>query len=128
MIPTDQGGENGPAPGNLVSASWLAGLAVVDTEGRPVGEFVHVMLDVASGSIAFGVLTCESLLGSNDRLVAVPWNRLAFDARGRFFVLHLERERLRHAPQRDRGTWPLLADANFAAEMHAYYRMASERE
>lgn len=122
MRTEDKGGANATAvPGDLVSASWLAGVPVIDAQGEPVGEMAHVMLDLASGIIAFGVLACAPLLGTTDRLIAVPWDRLAFDAAGRFFVIHVDRERLRQAPQRDRSAWPLLTDAQFTAEMRAYY-------
>ena len=123
--PDDSNVDNATSRTNFVSASWLAGVPVIDAQGEPVGELAHVMLDVPRGTIAFAALSCPQLIGSSDRLLAVPWTALAFDAAGQFFVLHLEPQRLRGAPQRDKSHW-LLTDPQLAAEMHAYYGTAPE--
>src|ERR1700760_2165371 len=95
------------APGRreLSSADWLAGLPVIDRLGHPVGELVHVMLDVPRGSIAFAALSGETIPGASGQLVAVPWPLLTFDADRRMFTLACEVSRLQQAPRWPRDEW-----------------------
>jgi hypothetical protein len=105
----------------LLCADWMAGSRVVDPHGADVGELVHVMVDVARGLIAYAVLCSAPLLGSDQRLAAVPWRMLTFDADAQRFVTDLDADDLRAAPQRQRGEWPLRTDAPFVAQLYNHY-------
>jgi sporulation protein YlmC with PRC-barrel domain len=71
----------------IVSSARLAGDAVVDPRDEDVGQLERIMIDVASGRIAYAVLACGGVLGIGVRHYAVPWHELTLDARRRCFVL-----------------------------------------
>jgi sporulation protein YlmC with PRC-barrel domain len=112
-------------PGALVMSSrGLAGDRIVDRRGEELGLLEHIMIDVASGCVAYGVLARGGVFGLGATLFAIPWEALTLDAARQCFVLGVERERLDRARGFDRDRWPAMADPAWAAEVHAHYGRA----
>ena len=105
---------HGPAP-TVVEATTLEGSRVVNTLGEELGEIEAVVLDIASGSIAYAVLLFDDMLGFGGKFFAIPWPALKHDAAGECFVLDATRERLEAAPGFDKDNWPETADETFAS-------------
>jgi hypothetical protein len=103
--------------------SWatLAGDAVIDARGEDLGKLDHVMIDVPSGRIAYGVLARGGVFGIGERLFAIPWDALTLDAARKCFVLDVDRDRLERAPGFDRDHWPAMADGEWAERVHRHY-------
>jgi sporulation protein YlmC with PRC-barrel domain len=110
-----------PGPQHIMAADKLTGEKVVNEAGAPLGEITHIMLDITRGTIAYAVLSFGGFLGLGDKLFAVPWSSLVIDVENKWFVLNIDKERLRHAPGFDKHHWPSMADPKFASEVHAYY-------
>lgn len=110
----------GPGP-YIMAADTLSGEKVVNQAGDSLGEITHIMLDVTQGTIAYAVLSFGGVFGLGDRLFAVPWHSLALDVDNKWFVLNVEKERLRDAPGFDKKHWPAMADPAWAREVNAYY-------
>jgi sporulation protein YlmC with PRC-barrel domain len=106
---------------SLIAADKLTGEKVVNEAGEHIGEIVHLMLNIAEGTIAYAVLSFGGLLGIGDKLFAVPWHSLAIDVDNKWFVLNVERDRLKAAPGFDKNNWPSMADPAWANEVHSYY-------
>jgi len=115
-----QAGE-GPGP-FVMSCGTLSGDAVIDARGDDIGRLEHVMLDVPSGRIAYGVLGRGGVFGIGEKLFAIPWDAFTLDAARRCFVLDVDRERLEKAPGFDRDHWPAMGDAAWATQVHTYYQ------
>ena len=113
----------GPGP-FVMAAETLAGDSVVNTDGDDLGKLEHIMIDVASGTIAYGVLACGGVFGAHEKLFAIPWSALTLDARRKCFVLAISKERLESAPGFDRDHWPAMADARWARDVHEYFGAA----
>ena len=113
-------GTAGPGP-HIMSADSLTNEKVVNEAGEALGEIKHIMLDMTHGTIAYAVLSFGGFLGMGDKLFAVPWSSLVLDVENKWFVLNIDRERLRHAPGFDKHHWPSMADPKFASEVRAYY-------
>jgi hypothetical protein len=114
-----------PGPGALVmSSTGLAGDRILDRRGEELGLLEHIMIDVASGRVAYGVLARGGVFGLGAKLFAIPWQALTLDAARQCFVLDVERERLDRARGFDRDRWPAMADLAWAAEVHAHYGRA----
>ena len=112
-------------PGPLVAAcSAIAGDPIRNAQGDELGTLEHVMLDVASGCIAYGVLARGGVLGLGAKLFAVPWHALRRDPAHDCFVLDVALERLRQAPRFDREHWPQMADPAFTRSVEEFYRGA----
>jgi hypothetical protein len=106
-----------------MSCGTLAGDAVVNPRGDDLGRLGHVMIDVRSGCVAYGVLARGGVFGIGEKLFAVPWDAFTLDATRQCFVLDVWRERLDAAPGFDRDHWPEMADPAWARQVRAYYAM-----
>jgi len=106
---------------HVLAADSLVGHKVMTQTGEPLGEITHIMLDVRQGRVTYAVLSFGGFLGLGDKLFAVPWQALAYDVEDEWFVMNVDKERLRDAPGFDKDHWPSMADAKWAQEVHAYY-------
>jgi sporulation protein YlmC with PRC-barrel domain len=113
----------GPGP-DVMDAATLHGDNVVNAAGDDLGKIEAIMLDVASGRIAYAVLSFGGFLGFGDKLFAVPWSAFTMDAREKRFVLDVSKDRLESAPGFDKDHWPSMADRAWATEVHSYYNVA----
>ncbi len=114
--------QDNPGPGpNIMSADTLRGDKVVNPDGEDLGEIETIMLDVPNGRIAYAVLSFGGILGMGEKLFALPWESLTLDADQKRFVLDIDKERLKDAPGFDKDHWPAMGDAQWAAQVHAYY-------
>jgi sporulation protein YlmC with PRC-barrel domain len=116
----DSVSSDGPGP-HIMAADSLTGEKVVNQAGDHLGNITHIMLDVSQGTIAYAVLSFGGILVVHDKLFAVPWHALALDIANKWFVLNVDKDRLRNAPGFDRNHWPAMADAAWAKEVTAYY-------
>ena len=110
----------GPGP-QLMGADTLIGNDVYNLDEEDIGDIKEIMLDVATGNIAYAVLSFGSFLGMGEKLFAVPWSALKLDADNKRFILNIEKTRLQNAPGFDKSNWPNLADRTWANDIHSYY-------
>ncbi|HEV8713957.1 MAG TPA: PRC-barrel domain-containing protein [Candidatus Binatia bacterium] len=63
-----------PAQGpTLVSTSGIVGTAVKNAQGENLGEIGELMIDHQSGRIAYALVTCSGVFGTNQKTLAIPW-------------------------------------------------------
>ncbi len=110
----------GPGP-QLMGANTLNGNDVYNLQGDDLGDIKEIMLDVASGRVAYAVLAFGGFMGMGDKLFAVPWSALKLDTENKRFVLDVEKSRLEGAPGFDKDDWPDMADSTWMDTVHAYY-------
>ena len=72
------GSSSGPGPA-LMGAHTLLGNDVSNKDGKGLGDIKEFMIDMASGRVAYAVLSFGGLLGMGDKLFAVPWAALSLD-------------------------------------------------
>jgi len=82
----------------IVSASRLPGNAVLDRRGEELGRLDRIMVDVATGRIAYVVLAYGGVFGIGERQCALAWDDLRLDAGRRCFVLERAREEIEERP------------------------------
>jgi hypothetical protein len=111
----------------LVSADALAG-DVRNQAGELLGKVDAIMIDVASGRVAYAVIASGGVLGVGEKLYPIPWQALRFDADERCLRIDLARERLRGAPGFERERWPALDDAQWTREVRAYYDAGAQAD
>ncbi len=111
---------NGPGPFVMACSSLEADI-VVNDRGDELGRLEHIMIDVASGRVAYAVLAHGGVFGIGERLFAIPWRALTLDAQHRCFVLPVARDRFDRAPGFDRQHWPAMGDPAWAARIHDFY-------
>lgn len=111
----------GPGP-EVMGADTLIGNDVYNHAEENLGEVREIMLDVATGRIAYAVLSSGGLFGLGDKLFAVPWNAMKLDTDNKRFVLDIDKEMLKSAPGFDKDAWPRFADSRWATDLHNFYR------
>ena len=119
------------APETAVSAEVMScdafvGDPVVNRAGEELGTLAHVMLDLASGRVAYAVLAHGGVMGLGAKLFAVPWSALRRDAKRGCFILDVAREALRASPGFDPERWPSKADPRWASPEADRRRQASQ--
>lgn len=110
----------GPGP-RLMGADTLIGNDVYNRTEEDLGDIKEIMLDMASGKIAYAVLSFGSFLGFGEKLFAVPWGALKLDTINKRFILDIDKNRLENAPGFDKDDWPDMADETWAKQVHNYY-------
>ena len=110
----------GPGPA-LMGADTLLGNDVYNDAGENLGTIKEFMIDMASGRIAYAVLSFGGFLGMGDRLFAVPWQALKLDTANKRFTLNVVKEKLKNAPGFDKDHWPSMADPSWATSVHTFY-------
>jgi len=112
--------DSGPGP-ELMGADTLMGNDVYNDDGEDLGDIKEFMIDMASGRIAYAVLSFGGLLGMGDKLFAVPWAALTLDTMNKRFTLKVPKSRLADAPGFDKDSWPVMGDQAWAAGVHTFY-------
>lgn len=116
----NRGDGSGPGP-RLMGADTLIGNDVYNRADEDLGDIKEIMLDMASGKVAYAVLSFGSFLGLGEKLFAVPWKALTLDTVNKRFVLDIDKSRLENAPGFDKDDWPDMADETWAKNVHSYY-------
>ena len=111
---------DGPGP-SLMGANTLLGNDVYNKDDEDLGDIKEFMIDMASGKIAYAVLSFGGVLGMGEKLFAVPWSALTLDTQNKRFTLDVEKDRLESAPGFDQDSWPNMADPSWEKSIHDYY-------
>lgn len=111
---------DGPGP-SLMGADTLLGNDVYNNDGEDLGDIKEFMIDMASGKVAYAVLSYGGLMGMGDKLFAVPWAALALDTENKRFTLNTRKDALKDAPGFDKDDWPLMSDQTWANGVHKFY-------
>ena len=81
----------------VLAADTLTGNKVVNPQKEDLGKIEHLMIDLASGRIAYAVLSFGGFLGMGDKLFAIPWSALTVDTVEKQFILNVDKELLKLA-------------------------------
>ena len=111
---------DGPGPA-LMGANTLLGNDVYNKDGEDLGDIKEFMVDMASGKVAYAVLSFGGLLGMGDKLFAVPWSALSLDTANKRFTLDVLKTALKDAPGFDKDHWPSMSDKTWASGIHQFY-------
>lgn len=112
--------DNGPGPA-LMGANTLLGNDVYNKDGEDLGDIKEFMLDMATGKVAYAVLSFGGLLGLGDKLFVVPWSALTLDTQNKRFTLNVPKASLKDAPGFNKDHWPSMSDKNWASGVHKFY-------
>ncbi|AGX87526.1 PRC-barrel domain-containing protein [Candidatus Symbiobacter mobilis] len=113
-------GTEGPGP-SLMGANTLLGNDVSNQNGESLGDIKEFMLDMATGRVAYAVLSFGGLLGLGDKLFAVPWGALTLDTINKRFTLNVSKDALKDAPGFNKDRWPSMSDKTWAGGVHKFY-------
>ena len=106
-----------------MGAETLLGNDVYNKDGQDLGDIKEFMIDMATGKVAYAVLSYGGVLGMGDKLFAVPWAALVLDTVNKRFTLNVLKESLKDAPGFDKARWPSMSDKTWAGGVHRFYGM-----
>lgn len=107
---------------SVLSASTLAKFKVENTAGEDLGKIEEVMIDSATGRVAYAVLSFGGFLGFGDKLFAIPWSKLSINpVKDKTFILDVPKERLDKGRGFNKDKWPDVADPTWQSETYKYY-------
>jgi len=110
----------GPGPA-LMGANTLLDNDVYNKNGEDLGDIKELMIDMASGKVAYAVLSVGGVFGLGDKLFAVPWGALKLDTLNKRFTLDVAKEALKDAPGFNKDRWPSMSDHAWASGVHKFY-------
>jgi sporulation protein YlmC with PRC-barrel domain len=114
----------GPGP-ELMGADTLIGDHVHNLKNEHLGEIKEFMLDMRSGKVAYVVMSSGGVLGSGEKLFAVPFQALTLDTANHRMTMNMDKDKIESAPGFDTDNWPDMADQSWASQIHGYYGTSS---
>ena len=115
-----KGKGSGPGPA-LMGADTLLGNDVFNTDGEHLGDIKEFMIDMASGKVAYAVLSFGGLLGMGGKLFAIPFNALAYNFSEDEYVMDIAKHRMAAAPGFDASRWPTFADEQWGGPINSFF-------
>ena len=85
-------------PHRLVASDRVEGTQVRRSDGTKVGIVERLMIDKASGKVAYAVLTFGGFMGVGAKHIPVPWNRMKYNVGLDAYEINLSDEELSRAP------------------------------
>lgn len=105
----------------LIASDRVEGTVVRRPNGDRIGHIERLMIDKASGKVAYAILSFGGFLGMGTSLLPLPWTRLNYNARVEAYELDIEDEELRAAPSFRADKDFDWGDRTQEAELHRYY-------
>ena len=111
-------------PWNLIRGHTFIGANLENPQGQNLGEIKDVVIDRASGRMAYSVVSFGGFLGMGEKLFAVPWGAFSQPKADKdTFVLDVDKERLKNAPGFDAHNWPQMASREWVTSLYSYYNV-----
>ena len=104
-----------------LKASSIVDTKVLNPENESLGDIREIVIDPATGRVAYAVLSFGSFLGMGGKLFAVPFAALKYNVTTGSYYLDIAKERLEAAPGFDPEHWPSMADEKWNSDVHAFY-------
>ena len=106
---------------SIIRGKDIADASVRNPQGEELGTIKDVVIDTSEGCIAYAALSFGGFMGLGDKLFAVPWGALQYNAANDTFVLDVPKERLENAPGFDKDNWPTTAERGWLTGMYSHY-------
>jgi len=88
----------------LIGSDKVEGTAVYGTDEKKIGKLERVMLDKASGKVAYAVLSFGGFLGMGEDYYPTPWSLLKYDTKLGGYRTNLTKDQLEKAPKYNQST------------------------
>jgi hypothetical protein len=105
----------------LISASKVSGTSVYNTQGESVGQIHDVMVDKASGKVAYAIMSFGGFLGMGESYHPLPWPLLKYDPGMVGYVVNLSKDKLEGGPSYATGSDPGWGSRAYDEKVYGYY-------
>ncbi|PWB65054.1 MAG: photosystem reaction center subunit H [Bradyrhizobiaceae bacterium] len=82
----------------LIASDRVEGTPVRRPNGEKIGTIQRLMIDKASGQVAYAVLSFGGFLGIGEKHMPIAWERLRYDPLLGAYELEIAKEELERAP------------------------------
>lgn len=93
--------------------------AVTTCSRAEVGSVYDVMLNKATGQVAYAIMSFGGFLGMGESYL--PWRALTYDTRQDGYVVDIDRQRLEGAPNYSASDAPNWSDRAYGQSVDRYY-------
>jgi hypothetical protein len=108
----------------LIGSDKVEGTAVYGTDEKKIGKLERVMLDKASGKVAYAVLSFGGFLGMGEDYYPTPWSLLKYDTNLGGYRTNLTKNQIEKAPKYSQSTgWNWSRDND--RRVYDYYKAQS---
>lgn len=104
-----------------VKASNIIGTAIINAEGKDLGNVKEIVIDRATGKVAYIAVAFGGFLGMGEKLFAIPFNAFNYDNTEEKYILNIAREKLESAEGFDADTWPSMSEEKWHRTIHQHY-------
>jgi sporulation protein YlmC with PRC-barrel domain len=104
-----------------VKASSIIGTDVVNPKGESLGDIKEIVIDPATGRVAYAVVSFGGFLSMGEKLFAIPFSAFKYDHEKNKYVLNVSKARLENAPGFDADKWPSLSNEKWNRDVYKYY-------
>ena len=97
-----------------LSASTFMDFKVENYAKENLGKIKDLMIDLASGRVAYAVLIFGGTFGMGEKMFAIPWAALKPDPeRDKIFILDVPKEKFVEARGFNKDQWPDVVDPDW---------------
>jgi hypothetical protein len=107
------------SPAALIESDGIEGTPVYSGEGQLLGKIKRLIIDKASGRVAYIVVTLQSP-GLGDVPYVIPWARISYDRNEGSYRTEITEAQLRSAPAATQVDW---ADREALESLEAFFRI-----
>lgn len=105
---------------HMIAARQVQGAKVFCTDLNEVGSIEDMMIDKASGRIAYAIVTTGGFLGMGETHYPLPWEKLRYDAEMGGYIIDVSQKMLEAGPSFSRGA-PSWNNEAWARNIYTYY-------
>jgi hypothetical protein len=109
---------------SLIGSDKVDGTAVYGADDQKIGSVQRVMIDKASGKVAYAVVSFGGFLGMGEDYYPLPWPNLKYDGSVGGYRVGITEDQLKGAPRFDRNTEWDWSDRSKDRAVYDYYRAA----
>jgi hypothetical protein len=101
--------------------SHLLGSTVKNPQGKELGSIKDLVISPEDNRVVYAVLSFGGVLGLGEKAVALPLSVLKPAAEAKTFVVEMDPERLRTAPEFNQDNWPQMTDPQWITSVYTFY-------
>jgi hypothetical protein len=109
------------SPNSLIASDRVEGTPVRRSNGEKLGTVERLMIDKATGKVAYAVMSFGGFLGLGEDYHTVPWAALNYNPALDAYEVNLTDEQLRDAPKRSGEGRDPSFDRDWEEHVHRYY-------
>lgn len=108
----------------LIASDKVEGTAVYDRDGEKLGSIYNFMVDKRTGKVEYAVLQSGGLFGLGAQHYPLPWETLTYDVDQGGYILSVDHDRLRSAPNYARDNEPGY-DQDYDRQVYGHYGLTT---